>query len=126
MHGLEVNLKRMISSISSWLHHRYQELLKIYVFAVVVYTLPFLCLAIFILDQLTVQKTDMYFWVFFLVGLQPCGLVGMLLSVIGLIWARKRTVHNVNLLLGIIGTGVGLLWLLGGAFGLALIYLVVA
>lgn len=116
----------MISSIESWLHHRYQELLKIYVFAVVVYALPFLCLAIFILDQLTVQKTDAYFWVFFLVGLLPCGFVGMLLSIIGLVKSRKKAVHRMNLLLGIIGTGVGVLWLLGGAFGLALIYLVVA
>jgi hypothetical protein len=105
---------------------RFKELgiLKIYYFAIFFYALPFISVAIFILDQLTMNKTDMWFWVIFLVGLIPCGVIGLILSAIGLFRSIKNG-GKLNRFIGFVGTAAGVLCFIGGLFGIALIYLVV-
>jgi len=99
-------------------------ILKIYFFAICIYLLPLLSLGIFIVDQMTVNKTEMVFWVLFLVGMVPCGLIGLTLSIIGLIRSFKKE-NKLNKILGLLGTLGGLICLAGGILGFMLIYVVV-
>lgn len=100
------------------------EILPIYYYAILIYLLPMISLAIFLVDQLTVNKTEMLFWVIFLVGMLPCGIIGLSLSIVGLIKSRKSK-NRQNTVLGLIGTIGGLICLIGGVFGITLIYVVV-
>ena len=100
------------------------EIYKIYFFALIVYMLPLISLGIFIIDQLTVNKTEMLFWVLFLVGMVPCGLIGMVLSILGLRKSVKNS-NKINKTIGIIGIVGGLMFLGGGFLGFMLIYVVV-
>lgn len=112
----------MINNIKGILNK--DEIYKIYFFATFVYVLPLISLGIFILDQLTVNKTEMIFWLLFLVGMLPCGLLGIVLSTIGF----RKSIKNKNLFnksIGIIGIVGGLIFLGGGLLGLMLIYVVV-
>lgn len=97
---------------------------KIYWIAIFVYILPFISLGIFIIDQMTIHKTEMIFWLIFLVGMLPCSLVGMLLSYIGLRLSNKNK-SKLNKSIGIICFIGGVIILGGGLFGSKLIYVVV-
>lgn len=97
---------------------------KEYVFAVLIYFLPLISLGIFLLDQITIKSTDMVFWVLFLIGMIPCGIIGLTLSIIGLVKSLKKD-NQLNKVIGVIGTVSGIICLLGGILGMMLIYIVV-
>jgi hypothetical protein len=97
---------------------------KIYFFALIVYVLPIISLGIFIIDQMTINKTEMIFWVLFLISLFPCGFTGTVLSSIGLKKSFKNK-DQINKVIGIIGVLGGLFFLMGGILGLMLIYIVI-
>jgi len=100
-----------------------QKIYKIYFFALMVYLLPPISLVIFIVDQMTIHKTDAIFFALFLLSLLPCALIGLVLFSIGLIKSfRNKEQFNKNI--GIVGVGIGGIFLLGGIFGLALMYVV--
>ena len=86
--------------------------------------LPLTFLGIFIIDQMTINKTEMIFWVFFLISLLPCGLTGIVLSSIGLTKSLKNK-NQFNKVIGIVGILGGLTFSFGGVLGLMLILLVV-
>jgi hypothetical protein len=97
---------------------------RLYFFTMAIYLLPVVSLLIFIIDQLTVNVTKMVFWVFFLVGMLPCGLAGTVLSSFGLRKAFKNN-NRRNKYLGIGGIVAGIILMFGGLLGLMLIYVVV-
>lgn len=100
------------------------EIDKIYFLAIILFLLPLISLGIFILDQLTVNKTEMIFWLLFLVGMLPCGLLGTVLSIFGL----RKAIKNKSVLnksIGIIGIVGGLIYFGGGLLGIMLIYVVI-
>lgn len=99
-------------------------ILRIYYFALFIYILPLISLGAFLVDQFTVNKTEMVFWVIFLVSMLPYGLIGLILSLIGLIQSIKRNTR-LNKVIGIVGTLGGLISLIGGILGIMLIYVVV-
>ncbi|MFA9214547.1 MAG: hypothetical protein ACEQSR_11980 [Candidatus Methylacidiphilales bacterium] len=110
-----LNAKNILSNI---------QIYKIYWIAIFVYVLPFISLGVFIIDQMTLQKTEMIFWLIFLLGMLPCGLAGMLLSYVGLRLSNKNK-NKLNKSIGIIGVIGGTVILGGGLLGLMLIYIVV-
>ena len=73
----------MTSTMVEW--HKRLGILNVYIFAVVLYCIPLLSLAIFIIDQFTFNKTEMLFWIIFLLGMIPCDVIGLALSIIGLV-----------------------------------------
>lgn len=105
--------------------YRKLGILKIYYFSIFFYFLPFFSLLLFLIDQLTLNQTEMLFFVGFLVGLIPCGLLGLTLSIIGLINSAKGK-NRLNKIIGAIGTFAGIICLAGGIIGMMLIYVVVA
>lgn len=100
-----------------------KKMYTIYFFAIFVYSLPLFSLGIFAIDLLTANTTEMFFWVLFLVGMAPCGVVGIVLSAIGL-WKSIKQKNLINKNIGVIGIVGGLLFLGGGFLGLMLVYLV--
>jgi hypothetical protein len=112
----------MISNLIE--HFKRLRILKIYFFAIFIYALPLISLGIFIIDQLTLNETEMVFWVMFLVGMVPCGLIGLILSIIGLLKSLKNE-NKLNKIIGVIGTLGGLIYMVGGILGFMLIYVVV-
>jgi hypothetical protein len=100
------------------------QIYKIYWIAIFVYALPFISLGIFIIDQMTTQKTEMIFWVLFLVGMLPSSLIGLVLSYLGLRQSNKNA-NKMNKFIGIIGIIGGAIILSGGLLGLMLIYVVI-
>ena len=99
------------------------KIYKIYFFALVMYLLPPISLGIFIIDQMTIHKTEAMFWALFLISLLPCGLIGIALSSIGLIKSSKNK-NQFNRNIGIIGMVVGGIFLFGGILALGLLYVV--
>ena len=99
------------------------KLNKIYPFALIIYLLPPVFLALFIITGETTSKTYMTFWVLFLFSLLPCGLIGTALSTIGLVGAVKNK-NQFNRDMGIIGVFVGLFIVIGGLLALGLVYVV--
>jgi hypothetical protein len=100
------------------------KMYKIYFFAFAVYALPFISLGIFIIDGMTINKTEAIFLALFLISPLPCGLIGIVLSLIGFIKSFKNK-NEYNKEMGVVGILVGLLFLFGGIFGFMLIYFVV-
>ncbi|MFN8309909.1 MAG: hypothetical protein U0T73_08095 [Chitinophagales bacterium] len=96
---------------------------RLYFLAFGAYVFPLLALGLFLVDQFWVQKTEMLFWLIFLVSLVPCGLFGMVISLIALLRAIKRK-ERMNTVIGIIGLAGGLLPIAGGIFGYLLLYVV--
>ena len=113
-----------MSSINEVGNNKKTGTLKIYYIAVIIYVLPLLSLGLFIVDQLTVNKTEMLFWVLFLVGLFPCGVLGLVFSIIGF-RKSKRLKSKRNKVIGSIGIWGGAVSLIAGIFGVMLIYVVV-
>lgn len=99
-------------------------ILKIYYIALGISILPFLSFVLFLIDQFTFQKTEMLFWILFLVGMVPCGLIVLILSIIGLIKSLKNN-HKLNIIIGCFGLLGGIINLVGGLIGLMLIYAVI-
>ncbi|WP_336513821.1 hypothetical protein [Pollutibacter soli] len=95
----------------------------IYYFVLGFYLFPFVSLFIFILDQLTVKRSEMWFWVIFLVSLAPCGLTGLVLSAIGLYKSFRRK-SNINKIIGFAGVFLGIAGITGGVLGFMLLYMV--
>lgn len=95
----------------------------IYYFVLLFYLFPFVSLLIFILDQLTFNKTEMWFWVIFLVSLAPCGLTGIVLSAVGLYKSFKRK-SNINKIIGFAGLFLGIGGIAAGVLGFMLLYAV--
>lgn len=98
-------------------------MLKQYKYAGISYLVPFVFLTLFILDQSTVEYTDFTFWALFLVLLLPFGLIGLILSFIGLKKSKQR--HSKSWDIGYAAIILGLFICIGGLIGIALIYVVV-
>jgi hypothetical protein len=97
---------------------------KWFYIAAMCYALPFIFLAIFIVDQFTFHKTDMWFWLAFLISLIPCGLAGLVLSIIGTVKAAKNN-NVLNVVIGGAFIFAAVSACVGGVLGLMLIYVVV-
>jgi len=110
----------------STLMEKFKQLgiLNVYFIALFFYAVPFLSLGLFIVDQLFFQKTAMFFWLIFLVGLIPCGLIGFLLAIVGFVKSYKNE-NKLNKIIGIIGMVGGILCIIGGILGIMLIFVVV-
>lgn len=93
-------------------------------FAFAIYLLPFVSLLLFLIDQLTIQKTAMVFWVAFLVGLAPCAIIGLILFIWILISAFKNK-SRINKIAGFIGLFLGICGVAAGILGLLFIYAVI-
>lgn len=93
-------------------------------FAFAIYSLPFVCLLLFLVDQLTFHKTDMIFWVAFLMSLAPCAILGLLIFIWILISAFKNN-SLINKIVGFIGLFLGICGVVAGILGVLLIYAVV-
>lgn len=65
----------------------------------------------------------MHFWVIFLFSIIPCGLLGLLLVVTGLI-KSIRAKHRINIIIGCIGTFASIVVIIGGITGMMLLYVV--
>jgi hypothetical protein len=99
------------------------KILTVYIITFSLYFVPVILLLLFIVDQLSYQKTEMLFWVLFLLSLFPCGIAGFVLSIIGLIKSFKQK-RTLNIIIGFIGVFLGIIVFLGGLLGLGLIYVV--
>lgn len=97
---------------------------KIYYFAISIYMLPLVSLGIFIVNPFSINGGKMHFWVLFLIGMIPCGLIGLTLSIIGLIKSFKNGII-LNKIIGFIGFLIGLISLIGGRLGIMIIYVVI-
>jgi hypothetical protein len=104
--------------------YRGSNILPLYYLTIFFYAFPFISLALFFIDQITFNKTEMLFWLIFLISLAPCGLIGMLLSIRGLVKAYQRN-SRINKLIGFVGLALGLGGTISGILGLMLIYAVV-
>ena len=102
-----------------------KRIYKIYFFAIIVYVIPFILLGIFIIDEMTVNKTGAMFWALFLMSLLPCSLIVFVLSAIGLKKAIKNK-NNFNKDMGTSGIVGGLILLFGGILGAGLLYIVLS
>lgn len=88
------------------------------------YLLPLLSLLIFIIDLLTINISNMIFWALFLAGMLPCGIVGLIFSIVGIVksYGEKKIMKN---LIGSLGILLGFASIAGGVLGLMVIYAVV-
>jgi len=100
------------------------EILKVYYVAVVIYIIPLFFLFFFVVDQLSIQQTDMILWVVFLISLTPCGFFGTILMLLGAIISFKHNKSKLNKIIGLAGTFAGFIVVLGGILGFMLIYIV--
>jgi hypothetical protein len=100
------------------------KVFKIYFLALFIYLLPLISLLMFVITSILGNAADMFFWLLFLTGWIPFGLIGMILFAIGF---RKSIKNNdkFNKKLGTMGLLGGLLPLFCGVWGLMLIYVVV-
>jgi hypothetical protein len=105
-------------------YNKQRKVIRLYYFALSFYVLPFIFLTVFVIDQLTFDATEMYFWVIFLISLAPCGLLGVSLCTWGLVKAFKRK-SQLNKVLGFFGLAIGLGGICAGVLGFLLIYVVV-
>ncbi|MCL2328170.1 MAG: hypothetical protein FWC39_06600 [Bacteroidetes bacterium] len=101
------------------------KVFKIYLLALFIYLFPLISLLMFILVSIFggADYIYMFFWVLFLTGWLPCGLIGMILFAIGLRKSIKNN-DNFNKNLGKAGLLSGLFPLFCGILGLMLIYVV--
>ena len=97
------------------------KVFKIYLLALFIYLFPLISLLMFILVSIFggADYIYMFFWVLFLTGWLPCGLIGMILFTIGL-----KKYDNCHKKLGTIGLCCGLLPFIFGIIG-GLVYVVV-
>lgn len=100
------------------------NIFNIYYFALFIYAFPFISLFLFFIDQVTINKTEMFFWLLFLLALAPCGLLGILLCSWGLVKSYKRK-SKINKIIGSLGLLLGLGGIVAGILGIMLIYVVV-
>jgi hypothetical protein len=98
--------------------------LKLYYFAFAFYAIAPICLLIFIVDMLTVKKTEMLFWALFLFSLLPSMLIGFVLSLIGWILSSKQKKKS-NITIGMIATLLGGAGIIAGLLGWGLLYVVI-
>jgi len=101
------------------------KMYKIYLPALILYAIPPISLVLFIIAGSieNMYDTIMIFFGLFLLSLLPCGLIGIILSSIGLIKSRKNK-NNFNKDMGTSGIVVGLIFIFGGILALGLIYVV--
>ena len=99
------------------------RIFNLYFIVGVSYCFPFISLAVFLLDQATTQKTEMLFWVIFLVSPIPCGLIGLVLCIFALVKAFRKQ-SKINKIVGFIGVFLGLCSVIGGILGILLIIFV--
>lgn len=114
-------------SILTGLISKYKRLniFNLYHFALFIYAFPFISLCLFFIDQMTVNKTEILFWLIFLLSLAPCGIIGILLCSWGLVKAFRRK-SRINKVIGTVGLLLGLGGIIAGILGIMLIYVVVS
>lgn len=100
------------------------NILSLYYFALFIYAFPFISLFLFFIDQVTFNKTEMIFWLIFLLALAPCGLIGILLCSWALVKSFKRK-SRINKIIGTVGLLLGIGGIIAGILGVLLIYAVV-
>lgn len=101
----------------------FKNVYRLYYISIVIGLFPFISLVLFIVDLYTIKATDNVFWVVFLLGLIPCGLLAGVLILIGLIKAIRKKNHP-NIAIGILGLICSLVIVVGGVVGFLLIYVV--
>ena len=87
------------------------------------YIAPFLFLLLFLIDVLTVDLTQMFFFTLFLISLIPFGILGLIFTAKGMIEAKKKK-NSLNKDIGIAALAAGILIVVGGTIGLLLVYVI--
>jgi hypothetical protein len=100
------------------------QIKKNYRIAVLSYSLPFISLFLYMLDSSTFNLTGMYFFVFFLLGALPLGIVGLFFTVKGLIISRKSNDY-VKKDIGYANLTMGIIMAAGGMLGFGFMYVMV-
>lgn len=95
----------------------------LFLLALVLYVIPVTLLAGFLLGMYLDLADDMTLWVAFLVSLLPAGMLGTLLSGIG-IYRSRRSKNNVLTIVGAVLVVIGLAEMFGGVLSFGLIYIV--
>lgn len=95
----------------------------LYLLAIILYAIPVVLLGIFILGMLLELTEDMHLWVAFLMSLFPAGILGALLSNIGL-YRLNRTKNKILTIAGAVLLLLGLVEAFAGLLGFGLIYIV--
>lgn len=98
-----------------------ESLLKIYFLAFVIYAISPICLVLFVLSMFA--EVNFIYWAVFLYSMLPCAVIGGILSLIGWIISLKKKGQR-NRSIGLIGTLIGGIGILAGAFGWLLLYVV--
>jgi len=93
---------------------KYKQLaiLKVYEVAFLVFMIPVILLGISIVDMLAADLTAMFFWVLFLLSLIPCGLIGLVLILIGVARSYRKQMSLLNKAIGFIGAFLSLFCML--------------
>jgi len=100
------------------------KIYKMYFWAAILYAIPLVFLGLFILDDLGSGKSEMLYWVIFLVGMFPAGFIGLIISIVGLRKSKKsRDMLNLNI--GIWVFFAAVLMTVGGVLGCGLIYVLI-
>lgn len=99
------------------------SLLKIFLLTTTILAVPTFLLIISIIDQVYFQQTEMLFWALFLTSMLPCGALGVLLGYTLFIKARKVK-SELGESVGIFLILCSIIYSIGGALGLMLIYIV--
>ena len=107
------------------LQYKKLNILNVYYFVVFFYALPFLFLFLFLVDQFFFHKTDMLFWVIFLLSLIPSAVFGGVLSIIGIIKSGKIK-SKINKFVGICLLCMGGGGIVAGILAVMLLYIVVS
>jgi len=93
--------------------------------AIVFYLISPLFLVIFIIDQFNNSPREMLFWAFFLYSLLPCALTGTTFSIFGMVLSIRKKVKKL-IIFGIVTTSIGILEIIGGLLGWALLTVVLS
>jgi hypothetical protein len=101
------------------------NIFNLYYFVLFIYVFPFISLFLFFIDQITFNKTEMLFWLIFLLALAPCGFIGVFLCSWGLVKSVKKK-SRINKVIGTVGLLLGLGGMVAGILGVLLIYVVVS
>ena len=88
-------------------------------------SLPAIFLVAFVVEQVVVSDPDLKFWVLFLLSLAPCGLLAVGFGLFE-IFRRRKLGQPIFLgkIAAVITVGIGAVELVGGAFGVGLVLLV--
>jgi hypothetical protein len=99
---------------------KYLDIHPLFFITLLFYAIPPMAFFIFIFQQLFITGSDALFWMIFLVSLLPCGLIGGIISIVGILLSRK-TRNRLNVMIGTVEAVLGLGGVIAGIFAFALI-----